>query len=88
MPRKPAIDAQESSTFFSALEQHASLSDEQRAEIRSGVINEKLHKWPREEKDRLVKDRECRVKLLDGNRGASQQWQLVLAMLGLRPVKP
>ena len=63
------------------------LTEQQEAEIRSGVVDEKSHKWAREEKDRLIKDRGFYRRLLDGDRAAIRDWGLLTSLLALRPVK-
>ena len=64
-----------------------SMTDAQIAEIKSGVVNETAYAWAREEKDRLIKDRSFRTKLLDGDRQANRDWTLVTSILSLRPVR-
>lgn len=73
--------------YFSALQARFSLTEENRAELRSGVIKPELHAWARDEKDRLIKDKSFRTRLLDGDRAANQQWGMIVSMLSLRPVR-
>jgi hypothetical protein len=73
--------------YFSNLAQRFPLSEEQKAELRAGIIREDLHRYAREEKDRLIKDRAFRTALLDGSRAENLQWGLITSMLSLRPVK-
>jgi len=73
--------------YIQALKQRTDLSEAQIAEIRSGVVNETAYAWAREEKDRLIKDRSFRTKLLDGDRQANRDWTLVTSILSLRPVR-
>ena len=53
---------------IAALRTRFALTEQQEAEIRSGVVDEKSHAWAREEKDRLIKDRGFYRRLLDGDR--------------------
>jgi hypothetical protein len=76
------------STYLQSIKQQVNLTADQEAEIRGGVIREDLHRWAMEEKDRLIKDKGFRTRLLDGGRAESRSWNLLLAMLALRPVKP
>ncbi|MFZ0373019.1 MAG: hypothetical protein WAL39_06860 [Xanthobacteraceae bacterium] len=63
------------------------LTEQQEAEIRSGVVDEKSYQWAREEKDRLVRSKEFYRKLMDGDRAANRDWGLITSILSLRPVK-
>jgi hypothetical protein len=75
------------SGYIGALKQRFSLTSEQEAEIRGGVIRADFHQWAREEKDRLIKDPSFRRKLLDGSRAENQQWGMITSMLSLRPMQ-
>jgi hypothetical protein len=72
--------------YLAALKQRFPLTADQDNEIRAGMINEGVHAWAREEKDRLIKDREFRTKLLNGSRAENLHWGLVTTALSLRPV--
>ena len=74
-------------SYFAALQGRFPLTEENRAELRAGVIRADLHAWARDEKDRLIKDRGFRTKVLDGDRDANRQWGIITSMLSLRPVK-
>jgi hypothetical protein len=75
-------------SYIAALNQQFQLTPENIAEIRGGVISEQWHRWARDEKDRLIRDKGFYRRLLDGDRQARKQWGTVTAMLSLRPVKP
>jgi hypothetical protein len=79
--------AEQWNSYISALKQRFPLSPNQEAELREGVINEDLHRWASEEKARVTRDKAFYRRLLDGDRGAAQQWGLLTSMLSLRPVK-
>jgi hypothetical protein len=64
------------------------LTPEQEAEIRNGVIRADLHQQAREQKDRLVKDKEFYKRLMAGDGEANKRWGLLLCALSLRPVQP
>ena len=70
--------------YFAALQSRFNLSEENRVELRSGVIREDLHRYARDEKDRLIRDKTFRTRLLDGERAANQQWGMITCMLSLR----
>ncbi len=53
------------------LKQQFSLTAEQEAEIRGGVISATAHDWAGEEKERLIKDKGFYRRLLDGDRAAN-----------------
>lgn len=80
-------NAEHWNSYIGALKQRFDITPEQEAEIRGGVIRADLHAWAREEKDRLIKDRGFRTKLLDGSRAENHQWGMITSMLSLRPVK-
>jgi hypothetical protein len=74
-------------SYFAALQARFSLTEQNRAELRAGVIREDLRRFALDEKDRLIKDKSFRTRLLDGERAANQQWGMITSMLSLRPVK-
>ncbi len=63
------------------------LTEQQELEIRSGIVDEASHRWAREEKERLIKDKSFYRRLLDGDRTANKEWNLLISLLALRPVK-
>jgi hypothetical protein len=74
-------------TFFSGLRTQWSVTPEQMAEMRAGVVREEYRNWALEQRDLLVKDKIWYRKLLDGDIAAKERWARVIALIGLRPVK-
>jgi hypothetical protein len=82
-----ARSAQQWNEYMGWLKQRIALTPEQETEIRGGVVREETHRWAREERDRLVKDRAFYRRLMDGDRQATKDWEIVKLLIGLRPVK-
>jgi hypothetical protein len=80
-------NAEQMNTFIASMRARWPMTPEMEQEIRGGVIREEFHKQAQEEKDRLIKDREFRRKLLDGDRAANEHWGRTIAALSLRPVR-
>jgi hypothetical protein len=74
-------------SYIADLKTRFPLTEQQEAEIRSGIVDEKSHKWAQEEKARLIKDRAFYRRYLDGDRAAIKDWGLLTSLLALRPVK-
>ena len=64
-----------------------SMTPEQEAEIRGGVVDERAYRWAQEEKQLLIKDKVFYRRLLDGDRAANRDWGLITSILSLRPVR-
>jgi hypothetical protein len=79
--------AQEWDTHFTWLRQRFDLTPEHQAEVKAGVIRADIHQWAKDEKDRLIRDKNWYRRLLDGDRKASDEWERIKLMLSLRPVK-
>jgi hypothetical protein len=82
-----ARSAQQWNEYMGWLKQRIALTPEMEAEVRNGVVREETWRWAREEKDRLVKDRAFYRRLMDGDRKATEDWERIKLLVGLRPVK-
>jgi hypothetical protein len=82
-----ARNEQQWNTFFSGLRQQWSITPEQEAEMRAGVIREDLHKLALEQRALMIKDKAFYRRLLDGDMAAKEKWSRTIAAISLRPVK-
>src|SRR5271154_2303165 len=73
--------AEQFNKYFGWLKQQFSLTPENEAEIRGGVIRADLHEWARNEKDRMIADRGWRKQFFDGDRKAREVWTRITLML-------
>jgi hypothetical protein len=83
-----ARNAEQWNSHIGWVRERMSLTAEQEAEIRGGVVPEAARRWAEEQKNLLVKDKGFYRRLLDGDRAAKKDWTIVTEMLALRPVKP
>lgn len=65
-------NAEQWNGYFAAVKQQFPLTAEQEAEIRGGVVDERVRQWAEEEKQRMLKDRGFRTKYFDGDRAAAK----------------
>jgi hypothetical protein len=65
-------NAEQWNGYIAAVKQQFPLTAEQEAEIRGGVVDERVRQWAEEEKQRMLKDRGFRTKYFDGDRAAAK----------------
>jgi hypothetical protein len=82
-----ARSAEQWNSYVGWLKQRIALTPEMEAEVRNGVVREETWRWARDEKDRLVKDRAFYRRLMDGDRKATEDWERIKLLVGLRPMK-
>lgn len=78
---------QQWNTFFAGLRAQWSVTPEQEAEMRGGVVREEFRNWALEQRDLMVKDKAFYRRFLDGDMAAKEKWGRVVALIALRPVK-
>jgi hypothetical protein len=81
-----ARGAERWNSYIASLKAKFDLSPTQEAEIRAGVVNEDVFARAKDQREQMIRDRTFRTKLLDGDRAASKEWNLVLQILSMRPV--
>jgi hypothetical protein len=74
-------------TVFQGLNAQWSVSPEQEAEMRAGVVREDIRNFALQQRDLMIKDKAFYRRLLDGDMAAKEKWGRVVAVIGLRPVK-
>lgn len=77
---------QEWNSFFAGLRAMWSVTPEQEAEMRAGVIREDIRNLALQQRDLMVKDKTFYRRLLDGDMAAKEKWSRVIAAIALRPV--
>jgi hypothetical protein len=80
-------NAEQWNVYMAGVHQQFTPTPEQEAEIYSGMIDERVHAWAKEEKDRLIKDRGFYRRLMEHDRAAKKDWGLVNQILSCRPVR-
>jgi hypothetical protein len=71
--------------FFAAMAPRIALTEQNKQELREGLVNKDLHAWAQDEKSRLIRDANFRRRLLDGDRAAAKDWSIVTLLLGMKP---
>jgi hypothetical protein len=86
--QEAARSAEQWNKFFGWMRQSFNLTPEMEAELQGGVIRADLHQLAKEEKDRMIADRDWRKRYFDGDRKAREEWSRITLALSLKPVKP
>jgi hypothetical protein len=75
------------SGFFQAVSQSfGHLSEDNKRELKGGLVAKELHDWAQSERSRMVRDSGFRRRLLEGDRDAGKEWSRVTLLLGMKPV--